>query len=232
MSITMQREKEREAAARALPAVPSHSLPRKRARASYKTTSRLLTILPPVLLGVVILGSWYFSTARGLVPSYELPAPANVWSALGNGLTTGLFPRMAWVTAQESLGGFLLALVVALPVGYGLAKWRLFAATVHPYLAAGQAIPAIVIAPFLDIRMGYSIWRMVVLCLLVVLFPMVITIALGFQSIERSLVEAARVEGASFLANAGADRVSPGPARNHGCHSYRSDPVDHRRAGR
>jgi NitT/TauT family transport system permease protein len=198
MSMTMRREKERETAAQTLPAVSPHSLPRKRARASYKASPPLLAILPPMLLGAILLGSWYFSTTGGLLPSYELPAPANVWNALRDGLASGLFLRMAWVTIQESLAGFLLALAVALPVGYGLAKWRLFAATVYPYLAAGQAIPAIVIAPFLDLWMGYSIWRMVVLCLLVVLFPMVITTALGFRSLERSLLEAARVEGAPF----------------------------------
>lgn len=198
MSVTMLHEDERESAGQALPAASSLSSSREHARESSKRISRLLTILLPVLLGVLLLGGWYFSTARGLIAAYELPAPADVWTALWNGLTSGVFLNMAWVTIQESLGGFLLAIVIALPIGYGLAKWRFFAATINPYLAAGQAIPAIVIAPFLDIWMGYSIWRMVVLCMLVVLFPMVITTALGFRSIDRLLVDAARVEGASF----------------------------------
>jgi NitT/TauT family transport system permease protein len=38
----------------------------------------------------------------------------------------------------------------------------------------------------------------VVICLLVVLFNMIMTSALGFQTIDRSLLEAARVEGAGF----------------------------------
>lgn len=197
MSVSLLREHEREADGQEQSAASSFASSRKRARAS-KTTSRSLTILLPVLLGAILLGSWYFSTARGLVSTYELPAPADVWSALWSGLSSGLFFNMAWVTIQESLGGFLLAVIIALPVGYGLAKWRLFAATINPYLAAGQAIPAIVIAPFLDIWMGYSLWRMVVLCMLVVLFPMVVTTALGFRSVDQLLVDAARVEGASF----------------------------------
>ena len=198
MSVTLMHEDERKRAGKALPATSALSTPRKRARAPYKTASRLLTILPPVLLGAVLLGSWYFSTARGLVASYELPAPADVWASLWDGLTSGLMLRMAWVTIQESVGGFLLATIIALPVGYGLAKWRIFAATISPYLAAGQAIPAIVIAPFLMIWMGYGVVPVMVVCLLVVFFPMVITTALGFQTLERSLTEAARVEGASF----------------------------------
>lgn len=193
MSVTLLHEEESKAAVQTRSARSS-----SRRRAPYKTASRLLTILPPVLLGAILLGSWYFSTSRGLVSSYELPAPADVWTALWNGLTTGLFWQMAWVTIQESLGGFLLATIIALPVGYGLAKWRVFAAAVSPYLAAGQAIPAIVIAPFLVMWMGYGLVPIMVVCLLVVFFPMVITTALGFQTLERSLIEAARVEGASF----------------------------------
>ncbi len=197
MSVSLLREHEREADGQEQASAISFTSSRKRARAS-KTTSRFLTILLPVLLGAILLGSWYFSTARGLVSTYELPAPADVWNALWSGLSSGVFFNMAWVTIQESLGGFLLAVIIALPVGYGLAKWRLFAATVNPYLAAGQAIPAIVIAPFLDIWMGYSLWRMIVLCMLVVLFPMVVTTALGFRGVDQLLVDAARVEGASF----------------------------------
>lgn len=195
MSATLLHEEERKAAVQTL---TDRSSSRRRAHTPYKTASRLLTILPPVLLGALLLGSWYFSTSRGLVSSYELPAPADVWAALWNGLTTGLFLHMAWVTIQESIGGFLLAVIIALPVGYALTKSRIFAVTFNPYLVAGQAIPAIVLAPFLDIWMGYSIWRIVVLCMLVVLFAMVIMTALGFRSIERSLLEAARVEGAGF----------------------------------
>jgi len=101
------------------------------------------------------------------------------------------------VTIQESLLGFLLAVIVALPLGYGLAKSRLFAATVQPYLAAGQAIPAIVIAPILVLWLGYGLVPITILCMLVVLFPMVITTALGVQTIDHTYTDAARVEGAS-----------------------------------
>ncbi|HEY1350656.1 MAG TPA: ABC transporter permease [Ktedonobacteraceae bacterium] len=197
MGVTMLRESGRKASAQRLAVSPALSLPRKRMW-SAKTAARLLTILAPVLLGVILLGSWYISTSRGLVAIYELPPPSDVWTSLQAGLASGLFLHMAWVTLQESLGGFLLAVALALPVGYSLAKWRLFAATVYPYLAAGQAIPAIVIAPFLVVWMGYGMGPTVVLCLLVVLFPMVITTALGFQTLDQVLVDAARVEGASL----------------------------------
>jgi NitT/TauT family transport system permease protein len=156
---------------------------------------RVLTIAPSLVLGVLLLFSWYISTTYGHVSSLIIPAPKSVLASLFNNLST--FQSNALTTIQESLLGFLLALVVALPLGYGLAKSRLLAAAVHPYLAAGQAIPAIVIAPLLVIWIGYGLLPIVILCALIVLFPMVITTILGVQTIDQTLVDAARVEGAS-----------------------------------
>lgn len=195
MSVTILKEKERAVARGAQREL---SPPRKRAGGSLKTAARLLSVLPSVMLGLILLVSWYAGTASGAVPVYQLPTVASVGSALWNGLSSGLFLSNTWVTLQESLGGFLIALIVGLPTAYGLARWWPFAATVQPYLAAGQAIPAIVIAPFLVIWLGYGFVPTLVVCCLVVFFSFVITSAYGFQAIDRSLMDAARVEGASF----------------------------------
>jgi NitT/TauT family transport system permease protein len=178
-------------------AKPNLAVLQKRTQRAQSASNRLLVIVPPLLFGVLILVSWYAGTVLGHVPSIILPAPGDVFASLGAGLSNGLFLSNALVTVEESLVGFALAVLIALPLGYGIAKWRLFAATVQPYLAAGQAIPAIVIAPVLYLLLGYGTVPIIILCALIVLFPMVITTVLGFQTIDRALLDAARVEGAS-----------------------------------
>jgi len=172
--------------------------PEKRhAHAALKTMERMLSVSPPIVLALILLVSWYLGTSYGRISSLILPAPGDVLVSLSNGLSSGILLSAALVTAQESVLGFLLALLVALPLGYGLAKSRLLAAAVHPYLAAGQAMPAIVIAPLLVIWLGYGLVPNVILCMLIVLFPMVITTILGVQTLDQTLIDAARVEGAS-----------------------------------
>ncbi|MBE3564137.1 MAG: ABC transporter permease [Thermogemmatispora sp.] len=156
-----------------------------------------LALVPPLLVAIVLLGLWYFGSAYGHINPLFLPSPADVWQRLLDGFSSGLFEANALATIEESLLGFLLAVLIGLPLGYGLAKSRLIAATIQPYLAAGQAIPAIVIAPFLVLWLGYTLLPTVILCMLVVLFPMVITTALGVRTIDRSIVDAARVDGAA-----------------------------------
>jgi NitT/TauT family transport system permease protein len=166
-----------------------------RERTTQAVMQRALLIAPPILLALFLLAGWFVAYRH--VNSLYLPAPGAVFSTLTAGMASGLFLSNALVTIEESLLGFALALMIALPIGYGIAKSRLFAATVQPYLAAGQAIPAVVIYPLLSLWFGYGFIPIFILCMLVVLFPMVITIALGFQTIDHSLVDAARVEGAS-----------------------------------
>ena len=165
---------------------------------------RLLVVAPPIVLAIILLVSWYLVTTFGQVNSLILPAPGDVFASLRAGLASGLFLSNAVVTIEESIFGFLLALIVALPLGYGLAKSRLISVAVQPYLAAGQAVPAIVIAPFLVFWLGSGLIANTILCALVVLFPMVITTVLGMQTIDKTLTDAARVEGAGgwpLLAN-------------------------------
>jgi NitT/TauT family transport system permease protein len=169
----------------------------RRSRATPVAAQRAMLVVPPLVLAVFLLVSWYVSTATGRVPGFILPPPQDVFAALADGLRSGLFLSNALVTIQESMLGFLLGVILALPLGYGIAKSRLFAATVQPYLAAGQAIPAIVIAPVLVLWLGYGLLPITILCTLVVLFPMVITTALGVQTIDHVYTDAARVEGAS-----------------------------------
>ena len=170
----------------------------KPARArQLRLLNRTLSVAPPLALAMILLASWYLSTRYGQVNSLILPAPGDVLNSLTTGLSNGLFLNSALVTIQESLSGFLLALAVALPLGYGLAKSRFISAAIQPYFVAAQAIPAIVIAPLLVLWLGYGLVPIMIVCMLVVLFPMVINTILGLQTIDRSIIDAARVDGAT-----------------------------------
>ncbi len=162
-----------------------------------RAAGRLFSATPSLLVALLVLLVWYIATTPGHVSALFLPAPADVFSSLFAGLQSGVFLSNALVTIEESVLGFLLALAIALPLGYGLAKSRLLAITIHPYMAAGQAIPAIVVAPFFSLWLGYGLLPNLLICALVVFFPMVINTILGMKTIDRSLTDAARVEGAS-----------------------------------
>lgn len=158
--------------------------------------ARLLGAAPALALGALIALVWVVVTSVGLVATYFVPTPASVVGAFWHGMTTGLLPTYALTTLAESLAGFALGTIIAVPIGYGIARSPLLARALQPYLAASQAMPAVALAPLLALWLPYGFLPVVVLCALIVFFPTVVTTALGLRLLDPDVVNAARVEGA------------------------------------
>lgn len=158
--------------------------------------SRRLVLLTPVVLGAVVLLLWEAVSRAGLVPSFFLPAPTAVAARLWAGLTTGGLLGYTWVTWVEALLGSLLGAAVALPLGYLIARNRWAAAGLQPYVAASQALPAVALAPLLVIWVGYGLLPIVLLCALLVFFPILLATILGLRTLDPEVVDAARLDGA------------------------------------
>ncbi|CAN5799593.1 ABC transporter permease [soil metagenome] len=157
-----------------------------------------MRLLPSLIIGAIILGAWQFSAATDSVASYLLPSPTEVARAFWRGVENGLFWRYSLTTLQESMIGFGIGALVAIPMGYSIARSRLLATAIQPYLAASQALPAVALAPILTLWFGYGLKPIAVLCALIVFFPMVINTAVGISTVDREVIAAARVDGAGF----------------------------------
>jgi NitT/TauT family transport system permease protein len=163
---------------------------------SARLIDRLLSPVPALVLGIVLIALWQLVTASGSVPSLFLPAPEQVVQAFARSVADGLLPAYAQTTLVESLVGFALGAAIAIPLGYGLAHSALLARALQPYLAASQAIPALALAPLLVPWLGFGLPPVVALCALIVFFPMIVNTTLGLRSLDRDVLDAARVEGA------------------------------------
>ncbi|MFF5106422.1 riboflavin ABC transporter permease RibX [Streptomyces sp. NPDC000134] len=95
----------------------------------------------------------------------------------------------------ESIAGSALGLAVALPLAYLIARNRVAAAALQPYVAASQAVPAVALAPLLALWFGYGLLPIAVLCALLVFFPILVSTVLGLRQIDPDIMNAARVDG-------------------------------------
>lgn len=150
----------------------------------------------PTLVGVALLLLWQGATQSGAVSPYLLPTPGAVAQSLLFSLRDGLLTTYGLTTLQESLTGLALGALVALPLGYALARSRWIAAALEPYLAATQAVPAVALAPLMVLWLGYGLPPVAALCALIVFFPMVVNTTLGIRRLDRDVLDAARVDGA------------------------------------
>ncbi len=154
-------------------------------------------VLAPVLLGVLLLLGWLLTAGPG---SVLLPTPMAVATRLVTDLTDPAYWGYLWVTLAESLGGALLGTAVALPLAVLIHRSPWAAAAINPFLGATQAIPAIALAPLLVLWLGYGIFPVVVLCALIVFFPILISAVVGLRHVDKDVVDAGRIDGADSLA--------------------------------
>lgn len=165
---------------------------------STSTLAARVRVFAPVGLGVVALALWQFASATGVLPARFLPAPLTLAERFWHDLTAGRLLSFAGVTLSEAIVGSLIAILVAVPLGYLIARVTLVDYAVAPYVAASQAIPAIAIAPLLVLWIGYGLFPIAILCAITAFFPMLITTAIGVRNLPQDVLEAARLDGAGW----------------------------------
>ncbi|MDO5495947.1 MAG: ABC transporter permease subunit, partial [bacterium] len=162
--------------------------------ARARARRRAVTI--PVIAGLVVLALWELASRAGLVDPFFLPAPSAIAQRLAGDLGSGLILGYLGTTLREAVAGTALAAAVALPLGYLVAKSRLAARIIEPYAAASQAVPAIALAPLLLLWIPGSFLPIVVLCALMVFFPVMLGTIFGLRHIPTEITDAARLDGA------------------------------------
>lgn len=162
------------------------------ARDPYKLLRELGFYALPV---VVILVVWSAAIAIWDIRPFLLPSPTDVLNTLWAERTQLM--QQGWVTLQESLWGFALAVVVAVPVAMLVTFSTIAARTIYPILVITQVIPKIAIAPLLIVWMGFGITSKILLAFLVAFFVIVVNTGTGLQSIDPKMIYLARSMGAS-----------------------------------
>jgi NitT/TauT family transport system permease protein len=130
-------------------------------------------------------------------PAFILPAPDAVLGRLVDELLYGTLRHHAALTLVEALGGFLLALVVSLVLGYLLAHTPRLERVLAPQLAATQAVPVVAIAPLIILWVGADIRAKILVAALVTFFPILSSAVVALRGVPRELLEMAMISGAS-----------------------------------
>jgi NitT/TauT family transport system permease protein len=154
-------------------------------------SSRLRTgwwhlLLAPAF-GALLILIWHLVAASGMYAAFIIPSPRAVVDRWWEIASDGSLLRHTAVTLREVLTGLLLGLSAAFSMGYLIAKSRIAAYMLTPYLVALQAVPVVAIAPLLIIWFGPGIVSKVLICALLVFFPTLINTIIGMRTIPSEL---------------------------------------------
>lgn len=151
--------------------------------------------LRPILIFAGFFLLWEILCVAMNVAPYILPRPsavvADLWRQAPNLLVHTL------VTGQEVVAGFILAIVIGVPLAVLISFSKIAREIIYPILIVSQVIPKVVLAPLFIIWFGIGIMPKLVLVFLLCFFPVVLSAIAGFRSIDDETVEFVRSTGAS-----------------------------------
>ncbi|HMQ53128.1 MAG TPA: ABC transporter permease [Anaerolineae bacterium] len=160
--------------------------PALRKRPSWWHRHRLEVLALPGGI-ILLIGLWALVVAAGDYPAFILPGPTIVFSELIEITLNGTLWQHAQATLLEIVGGLALGLSTATLLGYLLAKSPLLERVAGPYIVASQSIPAVAIAPLLVIWLGSGKLSKILICALVVFFPVLVNTIVGIRSVDQGL---------------------------------------------
>lgn len=145
----------------------------------------------------LVLATWYGIILIGDFPSFILPTPQEVAIRFWVILTNGRLVYHSGVTLFEVVLGMALGISVAVILGYLLSHSDWLNRMLSPILVSSQAIPIVAIAPLIVIWFGPGIFSKILVCALIVFFPVLVNTMVGIRNVPEELYALMRSMNAS-----------------------------------
>ena len=155
------------------------------------------TIISLVVPTIIIIIWALLTTYTGIIPSYLIPSPHDVFVAFEDLLMNGTLISATFETLTRVLLGFIVAAAVAIPIGI-LMGWS---KTAENYLGFTigilRPIPPIAWIPFAILWFGLGLGSAIFIIFVGSVFPILINTADGVKRIDKVYVESAYTLGAN-----------------------------------
>jgi NitT/TauT family transport system permease protein len=154
-----------------------------------------------VALMIGFLAIWQLVYMIELVSPIILPSPAETIEDLfvvGRNLLTGDYMLTAlWITTQEVLLGFVIAVLAGFALGVLVGETSFGERAVMPYLVAINTMPKVAFAPLFVSWLGFGIASKVALAAFIAFFPVIVGTAAGLHAADQNARMLFKTMGAS-----------------------------------
>ncbi len=143
---------------------------------------------PAIYACLVVL--WELCARAFHIPGWILPAPSAIVST-----SREWAPELAlntYVTIRETIVGFLIALVLSLPLAIVIAFTNTLRRILYPILLGLQSVPKVALAPLVILWLGIGNWPKIVIVVLVCFFPILINVVAGFEAVPKAMLDLMR----------------------------------------
>ena len=146
---------------------------------------------------VVFTAVWSIATFGGFVSKTFLADPVTMLREGYALFTVHGFATDIGMTVWRVFGGFVLAAVLAVPLGIAMGAYKPIEAFFEPFVSFARYLPASAFIPLLILWAGIGETQKLLVIFIGVFFQIVLMVAVTVGSTRRDLVEAAYTLGAS-----------------------------------
>ena len=181
----------------ASPASPDPVRPRRRSLAPLEPVSAQARWTLGLTFFIVFFGVWAFFTLGGYVSPTFLASPLTMAREAWLLFTEFNFLHDIGMTVWRVVGGFILAAVIAVPLGIAMGAHKGVEAFLEPFVSFCRYLPASAFIPLLILWAGIGELQKVLVIFIGSVFQIVLMVAVSVGSARKDLVEAAYTLGAS-----------------------------------
>jgi sulfonate transport system permease protein len=157
--------------------------------------SKAAAALAPWALPVILLACWEAACQAGVLPARVLPAPSQVAAAAWETIKDGSLFQHVGVSAQRALQGLLIGGGAGFLLGIFCGVFRFMEALLDSSLQMLRNIPHLAMIPLVIIWFGIDEEAKVFLVAIGVMFPIYLNTYHGIRTVDKGLIEMARVYG-------------------------------------
>jgi NitT/TauT family transport system permease protein len=145
---------------------------------------------------VAFFAAWSVATLGGFVPRIFLADPVTMMRDGARLLTDFGFATDILMTIWRVVGGFVLAALVAVPLGVAMGAYKPVEAFFEPFVSFARYLPASAFVPLLILWAGLGETQKLLVIFLGSVFQIILMVAVVVGQTRRDLVEAAYTLGA------------------------------------
>jgi NitT/TauT family transport system permease protein len=160
----------------------------------------LVAVLPPLVLGAILIGLWYLISYVVLSPRRRfLLRPPHEVVQQGFLVWDNLHPMLdgLYWSARVALIGLVISIVLGVTIAVLMSQTIIIERATFPFLVMLQAIPILAIVPLISFWFGTGENARVIVCVIIALFPIIVNTLFGLQSADQGMHDLFTLQHAS-----------------------------------
>lgn len=144
---------------------------------------------------IALIAFWEIAPRAGLVDRTFLPEFSSVIGALGDAAASGQLQEHIWASVSRALQGFVVAVIVAVPLGIAIGWYKPVAQYLNPVLELFRNTAALALLPVFVLILGIGETSKVALVIYACVFPILLNTISGVRHVDPLLIKSARSLG-------------------------------------